>query len=180
MSMGIVSDADFERELDNSRSLERAKVVTQKVGRGPKVETPDSIRKLLGGEAVTNGHGAGLALARELGVSESSVSAYQNGATSTASMDRPDPSLLEHVNEAKSNVTIKAREKLTLAIDAITADKLQGASPRVASGVAKDMSTVVKNMEPSSEGVGQNGTQFVFFVPPMKTEQQFKVIDVKE
>lgn len=180
MSMGIVSDANFERELDNSGPASAAKIVTQKVGRGPKVATPDSIRKLLGGEAVTNGHGAGLALARELGVSESSVSAYQNGATSTASMDRPDPSLLEHVNEAKNNVAIKAREKLTLAIDAITADKLKDSSPRVAAGVAKDMSAVVKNMEPSSEGAAQNGTSFVFFVPPMKTENQFEVIDVKE
>ncbi len=182
MAIGIVSDEELERELANSQSISvSAEIRTIKKGRGSgTVNVPSSVRKVIGEEAITHGHASGKILANLLGVkSESSVSAYQKGATSTALMDRPDPDLLDHVNEARQKVTTAAREKLTLAIDAITKEKLNDASPRVAAGVAKDMSAVVKNMEPSDSERG-NSTKFVFFVPPMKTEEQFEVIDVKE
>ena len=182
MAIGIVTDEELERELANSQAITPSgKIVTLQRGRGEgKNNTPQAIRKIIGEEAVTNGHGSGKELGELLGVSESSVSAYQKGSTSTAMMDRPDSSLLDHITEAKQRVTNAAREKLTLAIDAITAEKLNDASPRVAAGVAKDMSAVVRNMEPAADGASQNGTQFVFFVPKMKEEESFKVIDVKE
>ena len=177
MAIGVVSDIELERELSN---VTAARVEELRRGRGNgKLNTPDALRKVIGEEAVKNGHAAGLALAGEFGISESSVSAYQEGSTSTALMDRPDPLLLDHINKAKQEVARKAQAKLVLAIDSITESKLEEASPRIAAGVAKDMSAVVKNMEPASEQE-RNATQFVFFVPPMKKEEAFDIIDVKE
>lgn len=184
MAIGIVSNDDFEKELINSSEIKTPDVEIKDLptkGRGAGRENiPDTVRKLIGGEAITNGHGSGKELAGLLGVSESSVSAYQKGATSTATINEPQPGLLAHINQERVKVAKKAREKLTLAIDAITEEKLNGASPRVASGVAKDMSAVVRDMEPVSERDREDDTKFVFFVPPMKKEEQFEVIDVKE
>ena len=183
MAIGIVNDEDLERELNNLSALPvpTARVEEMRIGRGEgNPNTPESVRKLVGGEAVKGGHASGVALAKELGLSESSVSAYQEGATSTASMDRPDPGLLSHVNGEKDKIVKAAREKLTLAIDHITADKLKDAKLRDVASVAKDMSAVVRNTEPASEGGDGNKTAFVFLVPPMKEETDFKVIDVKE
>lgn len=181
MAIGIVSDDELERELANSGPAPVGVVVTLKRGRGEdKTNTPPAVRKIIGEESVTHGHAAGVELGKALGVSESSVSAYQKGSTSTALMDRPDPELLEHITEVQRKVAKSARHKLALAIDAITEDKLAESSPRIAAGVAKDMSVVVKNMEPSTEGERGNSTKFVFFVPNMRKEDQFEVIDVKE
>lgn len=181
MSIGIVTDEELERELRNSGPDPVGEVVTLKRGRGEdKTNTPPSVRKIIGGESIEHGHAAGVELGKALGVSESSVSAYQKGSTSTALMDRPDPDLLDHITEARRKVAKSAREKVAIAIDAITEEKLKESSPRIAAGVAKDMSVVVKNMEPPTDSERDNSTQFVFFVPHMKTEQQFEVIDVKE
>ncbi len=180
MPIGVVNDADFERELGSYSTSAEIHQLPEK-GRGTgKANVPQSIRKIIGTEAVTNGHGAGVALAKELNVSESSVSAYQKGATSTAMMDRPDPDLSNHINEVKHNIASEARKKVSLAIQTITAQKLEDSSPRIAAGVARDLSTVVKNMEPAAEKDGRDNTVFNFFVPKMKGEDAFEVIDVKE
>ncbi len=184
MPIGVVDENDFERELNSLNTpnpSENARIEELKHGRGKDTSNvPDPIRKIIGEEVINNGHAAGTELAKTLGISESSVSAYQKGATSTASINKPDPGLLDHINQAKREVARKAREKLELAIDSITPAKLEDASVRVASGVAKDMSAVVRDMEPAIAEDSDKGVKFVFLVPPMKTEEQFEVIDVKD
>src|SRR5678816_2036574 len=95
MAMGIVSDKDFNLEkskLEPTREAEtiptvptahteRATVVDVTRGRptGSK-EVPNSLRQIIGEESATNGRQSALEMARLLGISDSSVSAYNNGA----------------------------------------------------------------------------------------------------
>src|SRR5215510_5460530 len=108
MPMGIVSDDDFDREINH---LNRKPVVTPppvipevvdmpRPGRSNgDVNVPDSLRKIIGETSELEGRDAALELASKFGISPSSVSAYANGSTSTASMDK-QPNL-EHINSAK-------------------------------------------------------------------------------
>ena len=181
MPIGIVSDTEFEEEISGSNPTIESSSRFEDMktpGRGDTNNTPPVIRKIIGEEASIHGHSAGLEIAKELGISESSVSAYQQGATSTASMDRPDPELIDHIRSARKRVVNNARDTIAACIESINdGDKLQQASIKVASGVARDMASVVKHLEPADE-VDTSRTQFVFMVPQMKKESDFAVIDV--
>ena len=184
MAIGLVSDEELEQELINSQPLsDKGEVIHRDIptpGRkSGDNNVPAALRNIIADEALAGGRKSGLELASSLGISSSSVSAYVKGATSTASVDRPDKDLSFHVEESKARIAKSAREKIEMALDAITREKLGDTSPRVAAGVAKDMSAVVKNMEPANQSDGSNRTQFVFMVPHMRKEEDFSVIDVK-
>lgn len=202
MAMGIVSDKDFELESsklsgvspDKSKSSDSipannsndnsipitGQIVDVTRGRpSGAVETPNSVRKLIGEESVTNGRQSALELAQLLGVSASSVSAYSNGSTSTASYDE-QPNL-GHINQTKEKISSRARSKLIQALKHITKDKLEKATARDLSGVVKDMSAVVKNMEPEGPKVPtNNGPTFVFYSPQVRREESFDIVQAKE
>lgn len=187
MPIGIVSDSDFETELlkqESHISKTEVGVVLDKnpIGRPRNsVEVPDSLRKVIGGESVESGRKDAVALANHFGVSESSVSAYSNGATSTASYNEPSSSLSGHIKQVKEKIGIKARNRLIQALDQITPEKLQEAGLKVVSQVAKDMSAIVKDMEsdPRIE-VDNKRPVFVFYSPQQKTESNFEIITVPE
>lgn len=196
MGMGIVDNKDFERELgslapslpipcENPKGLpgQDSLAIIEKIKRGRgdgDVEVPESLRKLIGQESVTEGRGSAIELANNFGVSPSSVSAYANGSNSTASYDT-QPNLTA-INEAKLRVTKKARNRLMMALNAITPEKMEGAKVREVAGIAKDMSAVIRNMEPeqSNRLGGGTGPTFVFYSPQPKTERMFEVVNVKE
>ncbi len=183
MPIGIVSDDDFDLEIDRLGSKESADIVDMKVGRGNgNGNTPASLRKVIGETAITDGNGEAKELVKQLGgeVSDSSVSAYKNGATSTATYNEPNQELVEHVDRTKEIITGKAKARLISALTHITNEKLEVTRVKDLSGVAKDMSAVIKNMEPSSEKIGEDNTRFVFLVPHRREERSFEVIDVKE
>jgi predicted transcriptional regulator len=185
--MGIVSDKDFANELGNcvSKREEPAKpkglvIDSPSKGRGEhNVEVPTGLRKLIGDESVTNGRASALELAQNLGISPSSVSAYSQGATSTASYnDRPN---LSQINQAKEKVSKRARNKLMLALHHITEEKLESAKAGELAVVAKSMSAIVKEMEPEKEGPSsQNGPTFIFYSPQFRKEEHFDVVQSKE
>lgn len=190
MAMGIVTDEDFHKELGNcSNSKENPPpnktaviVPSPSKGRGEgNVEVPSGLRKLIGQESVSNGRQSALELAESLGISPSSVSAYAQGANSTTSYrDRPNLSV---INEAKERISKKARNRLLLALNHITGDKLESAKVNEVASVAKDMSAIIKNMEPEREANksdDKNGPTFVFYCPQFRKEEHFDVIDVKE
>lgn len=166
MALGIVADADFEAQvIDLARK-----------GRGSVKQVPTALRKLIAEESI-NG-----APAKELsdvfGISPSSISAYKNGATSTASYNQPDTELSKHVNDVRSDIGDKARARLLSAIEAITPEKIEAAKLRDIASVAKDMSAVIKNMEPEGEERAKTNN-FIFFSPNQKEETAYKVIDVQ-
>jgi hypothetical protein len=185
MGMGIVSDSDFDSErgkLNRTNTTSKAEIKESPTkGRGlGNVEVPDSLRKVIGETSVIDGREAATELAKNFGISPSSVSAYSVGANSTTSYaDRPNQS---HVDDVKNRISKKARGKLMLALTHLTKDKLEAANARTLAGVAKDMSAVVKNMEPDTPKVSNetNGPTFVIYAPQYRKEEHFEVVQAKE
>lgn len=189
MAMGIVSDKDFDSALEDC-SVQKPKTVPVAqiidITRGRRegdVETPDSLRKIIGDTAVTDGRQEAVALASHFGLSPSAASAYAHGATSTASYhEQPNKST---ITNAKDRVAKKARAKLMLALSKITPDKLESAKARDLAGIARDMSQVIKNVEPdTAAGVGGvntgGGPAFVFYAPQQREEASYQVIQAKD
>ena len=142
-------------------------------------EVPDSLRILIGQNALQEGRSSTQVLTRALGISDSSLSAYSVGATSCATYDKPTESLSAYLNQSKAKITKRASNKLLNALKEITADKLEGAKPKDLSGIARDMSIVIKNMEPEGPSA-QSQKNFVIFAPNFKVEEQYETIDVAE
>jgi hypothetical protein len=193
MPIGIVSDEDFFKE-SSSYSPRPLTVVDSPVLEGeiidiPKkgrkdgdIEVPDSLRKIIGEEALLNGRSSAVALAAEFGLSPSSASAYAVGSTSTASYNKPSASIISHINKARERATKKAARTLNQALASITQEKLDYLDADKVSGIAKDMSVIIKNLEPKSvEGDAKASTpQFVIFAPQFKDERSYDVITVQE
>jgi hypothetical protein len=191
MAMGIVSDTEFDKELtkvnpEKPREVSNSVPVTGEVvdmpakGRGVgNVEVPDSLRKVIGETAITEGRDQAVELARQFGISPSSASAYNVGATSTASYDeRPNQS---NIIKAKEKISKRARGKLMSALRHITDEKLGGSNAKELAGIAKDMSVVFKNMEPEGPKTPANtGPTFVFYSPQFRKEEHYDVVTAKE
>lgn len=196
MPIGIVDDADFNSEITSlSDSINTKKSIfippvtksedidesesTKGRGKGNR-EVPDGMRQLIGEEAKINGRASAIELARNFGISESSVSAYTNGSTSTASYDK-QPNL-DYLNKAKMRASKRARIKMMRAMHHITEDKLQEAKPGELAGVARNLSNVIKDLEPDAPRANAltQGTTFIFYTPTLLPENTFDIIDVKD
>ncbi len=185
MPIGIVSQSEFEKELSNSDDFQIKKgiiIETPKPGRkNGDFNVPPVLRKIIGETSIEEGNSGAKEIAREFGVSDSSISAYKNGAHSTASYHNPDPGLRQTIDDTKSKITTRAKSRLLRAIHHITDDKLKDAKVRDLAGIAKDLSTVVKSLEPSSPNTPLgNSPTFVFYTPPQKKEESYDVILLKE
>lgn len=192
MPIGIVTDDELNSELERLQpkptTIERPNVTIVEKDTGGRNEgdlnVPDSLRKMLGEEAVINGRQSALELANVFGISPSSVSSYQKGITgyTPEGVARNKPSIIEHINRSRERAIKKAQKKLSSAIDNITDDKLQEANGRELAGIAKDMSVVIKNLEPDSarEDDGAKAPQFVIFAPQFVKEDKFETIVVSE
>lgn len=188
MPLGIVSDEDFESELrkiDSPESTQITGTIEQLPSKGRSngdVNVPDGLRKIIGEESVINGRAAAIQLAARYGISESSVSAYANGATSTASYDRPTD-IKDHIDESKNRVITRARSKMMMAMRHITNEKLEGAKLSTLASVARDMAAVVKTFTPD-EGEGERdrvkAPQFVIYAPTIRKEEHYEVVHVKD
>jgi len=190
MPIGIVSDLHFDEELKrlNGGKTKEIKdaVVIEPPARGRKegdVNVPDSLRKIIGETAVIEGRQAALDLAKDFGISPSSVSAYANGATSTTTYDTPKQSIIQHINKSRARVSKKAQRVLRGALDAITQEKLDYADAKDLAAIARNMSGVIKDMEPPAETKVTEegkGPQFVIYAPQFRDERSFEVIQVTE
>ena len=206
MSIGLVSDDDFDQELSklNTRSVpskgdRTEKVVPSTDSLSPLIEVietpnhgrnngdinvPDSLRQIIGEDAVINGRQSALGLAGMFGISPASVSAYAKGATSTATYDTPKSSIISHINKSRRRAIKKAQQTLDQALGAITQDKLDYTDAKDLSGIAKDMSVIIKNLEPQVEPSSPDGEaktpQFVIYAPQFKDERSFEVININE
>jgi predicted transcriptional regulator len=174
MGMGIVSDKDFDKELTNVDikpvSDNKAHIhILDKPGRKPNdVNVPDTLRKTIASTAIEHGREAAIDLASQFGISPSSVSAYTQGARSTSTYnERPDKGTIDFT---KNRITNKALHKLRSAINHITPDKLEAAKAIDLSTIAKNMSAVIKNMEP----------EFVFYSPQFNKMDNYQIIKAKD
>lgn len=193
MPIGLVSQEDFEKELNSyaRKDKESHQPIVQgeiidKPSRGRSEgdnNVPESLRKIIGEEAVINGRQSALQIARDFGISSSSVSAYAKGATSTSSYDSPAKSLISHINKSRQRAIKKASSTLNAALGSITQEKLDYADAKDLSAIAKDMSVVIKNLEPPQQTNTEEGPQapqFVIFAPQFRDERSFDTINVSE
>lgn len=190
MGMGIVSEEEFLREIDNVNQVEETRAPVVEIMERPgrsigDVNVPSSLRKIIGETGAVNGRKEALELADMFGISKSSVSAYTNGSTSTSSYDKPKKSILDVINKSKERITRKAQHKLHSVLDTITPDKLESVNAKDLSSIAKDMSVVIKNMEPSPLKNGEDmdkkpGVAFVLYKPEMHLENHYEVMNLKE
>ena len=173
MPLGILSEEAFQIEAERFHVSE----IEIKHGRGPKEETPSNIRQFIASEAIS---GADVStLSENFNISKSSISAYKNGATSTASYHNEDKELIKALERTRSAIIGPAQEKLMAAIAAITPDKLSESKVNVASAVARDMSSINKNISPEVQGQSIQNNIMVF-KPRMKEEDDYEVIQVLE
>jgi hypothetical protein len=192
MPIGLVSDEDVLKELsqNGSRRAPRApkdsvvEVIPRPGRKEGDVNVPESLRKVIAEDALLNGRESALELARGFGISASSVSAYTKGATSTKSYNSPSESLIGHINQSRQRAVKRASKTLNQALGSITQEKLDYADVKDLSGIAKDMSVIIKNLEPQKEvesgDKGQATPQFVIYAPQFKKEEFFDVIQVVE
>jgi predicted transcriptional regulator len=185
MPIGIVSDDLLQDELNRCSGKESRPVVQilERAGRKEgDTNVPESLRKVIADEHLLNGRGAALQIADQFGVSSSSVSAYAKGATSTTSYNSPNKELISHINKSRERAVKKAGKTLNAALSAITQDKLDYADASDLSGIAKDMSVIIKNLEPQAEKevAGTATPQFIIYAPQFKKEESFEVINVQE
>lgn len=184
MPMGIVSDEEFESEKENSIIREPLPDIIESHNPGRTKgdnNVPDSLRKIIGEEAIIEGRSSALELASSFGISPSSVSAYSNGSTSTKSMDK-QPNL-KHLNESRQRVSSKAMKKMMSALDFITDDKLENESPITLSSIARNMGAIIKDMEPELDRDIKNNINaptFVFFSPRETKAEQYEHIFVQD
>lgn len=188
MAIGIVSNDEFDKEFNSglSKSDKSDKVITPELiisplptrGRNSKPDTPEVIRNIVGEEGIK---GASISsLMNDFALSQASVSAYKNGAVSTASYDTPNEKLANHLGKVKDKIKRRATNKLMQSLDVITPEKLAELKPNQASQVAKDMAVIVRTMEPDSSSNGDGKTPFVVFAPQIKIESDYPVIKVNE
>lgn len=176
--LGIVSDDVFDKELGDVTSQGIIKNITR--GRGARSEVPEVIREIIAEDAISSGMTA-QELSEKHEISQSSISAYKHGATSTASYDEPIAELLESNNRVRKDIISNARSRLVSALQHITPDKLSEAKLRDVASVAKDMSAIIKNMEEDiKDSPKGNAPQFIFFAPQPVKEDIFDTIYTKE
>lgn len=181
MPIGIISDEDFEKEIDNSPPPITPRIIQMDTPGRSKGDTnvPESLRQIIGETAIEDGRQAALELAESFGISPSSVSAYTNGANSTSSYHRPDEKLNDANNAARAKIALKAQKKLKMTLRHLTEDKLIGADAREISGVAKDMATIYDKMQPKSDPRDVSQVNFILYQPPMKKIEDYDIVDVE-
>jgi len=201
MPIGIVSDEDLFNELNSykpakplvvppSQVIEAEKIHEGEIidipARGRKSgdnNVPDTLRQIIGEDALLNGRESALQIAADFGISASSVSAYTKGSTSTASYHEPKPSIIGHINKARQKAISRAGKTLNNALNAITQEKLDFMDGDKLSGVAKDMSVIIKNLEKQIDPGAESGVKtptFVIYAPQFKDERSFEFIQVTE
>ena len=188
MPIGLVSDLEFEKELESHLPVSQKRVPSSDPSneRGRKegdVNVPESLRKIIGETSVIDGRQSALELASQFGISASSVSAYAVGATSTKTYDSPSQEIVKHINKSRARAVKKASHVLNSALAAVTQEKLDYTDARDLSGIAKDMSVIIKNLEPQhvpDEGNAKQTPQFILYAPTFRDERTFETITVQE
>lgn len=169
MPLGIVNDEEWDQAI---KPVAKAEIIDIKRGRDSNA-VPQSLRKIISEESLEGTRAK--KLSEVFDVSESSISAYKVGATSTSSYHNPSEELQSYNNSIKQHIAGEARRALSSSLKNITDDKLAVAKLRDIASVARDMSAVLKNIEPEIT-VNQQQNNMVFYTPRLKTEADFEEI----
>lgn len=171
MGMLIVNDDVFEEEHSKSQlQKEIPNNVVRRPFHGRKpgdTNIPESLRKLV----IEDND-----LGKELGISQSSISAYSHGAVSTASYHQMNPALKETVDARDLKIGNIAKGKILRALKHITDDKLANSKPLELSTVARNLATVA-GLNTDKE-VSQVNNNIVFYAPTPVKNDSMPVIEV--
>lgn len=162
---------------DRNKDIVDYPIIPIKHGRGEGKEnlTPE-MRNLILEEARMSGRTAE-EVAKDYGVSTSTIAALKNSATSTATYNQPVEALKETNDKIDVIVKEEAKNKLLLALEALTPDKIYAAKARDIAGIAKDMAGIMKDSGPS---VQVNNTKVLVYSPRMKEEDDYDVVEARE
>jgi predicted transcriptional regulator len=176
----IQDDTNLFKNDERNKDVVDYPIQEIKRGRGAGVEnlTP-GMRELIAEEALVSGKTLDQ-IADEYGISRDAVNAYKHGATSEATYNQPDAKLLDKVNEVKTEIKTQAQNKLLLAIQSLTDQKISGAKAKDIAGIAKDMSSVLRNVEGPDSNLNFNNSKVLIYSPRLKEEDDYKVIEARE
>ena len=176
MPMLIVDDESFDLEVSRINGARAVVEHTNRKGRKPEEKNvPSVLREIIaeeGAGGTSNGE-----LARAFNVSESSVSAYKHGATSTVRYNQPNERLKTVVDEKREKIHNRASAKLLRALGEITNDKLKEAKATDLSTIAANMSRVIEKTSPR-EDMNKIQNNIIFVSPTQISENNYEVIDV--
>lgn len=183
MPLGIVNDDVFESEL-NRDSIPVGEIkLPKELGRGKgNIETPDSIRKIIGDNALTDGRKDSLALADAFGLSHQTVAAYSNGTTSLKTYNDQTNPLKGFLEGRRKKIANRASSAIIRAIENITDEKLADSKAAELASVAKALSGVVKDMLPDESNSNNTNintaVKLVVHVPQQTKESSFDTIAI--
>jgi len=181
MPLGITNSDDFETEkakLGIIPTAEKAEVININRGRGNTKEVPEVIREIISEEAIINGNTD--QIAKRFGVSKSSVDAYKNGATSTATYNKPDEKLTKANDELRAVIGTSARLKLLEALAEMTPERISKAKIRDIAAITKDLASVARDMDSVAQTTNNTGIQVTVYAPKLREEAEYEVITVNE
>lgn len=184
--MGVVENSVFEKELErltNSKTKIIELPKEKHKGRNINdVNVPQSLRKIIGETNELDSRTEALSIAKDFGISPSSVSAYAHGNTSTASYHKPNNDLDKHIEKKKRAVQLRARSVLMNTLAELKNRDLSDPSLKITelASVAKNMSGIMKDVEPSVTIQGGNNTQILVYKPRMSNEEDYQIINVNE
>lgn len=183
MPIGIINKHDYEREVNpnkdnnipanNNFPARSVDIIIDKTkGRGNKSETPEEIRSLIAQESLLGTSSS--QLSKEFNVSESSVSAYKKGATSTTTYNEGDKKLKNKNNIFRDRIVRRAGRLSISALDSISVDDFKNASLTDKANVAKQMASIVKDMSiVDNENDKLSNVQIVIHAPAMRSANDY-------
>lgn len=186
MAIGVVDDKDFEAEVNKTTPIVSTGTVNNLPikGRGEgNVAVPDSLRKIIGETGSIDGRQEALALGKMFGISPSAASAYSHGANSTTTYDTPNAGIKSVINKRRERISRRASKVLNASLEELTVDgKLSDVKPVELSAIARNMASIIKDMEPEPEKVNSEsgGPTFVLYAPQFSKEEKYDVINLNE
>lgn len=145
---------------------------------------PQSLRKIIAEESVVNGNKSAKSLVSALGgsLSDTTISTYKGGNVSPSNgVSAKDNDLLEYINQRKVNLGKKALNKMSLALNGLTADKMEPLEPKELASIAKDMSIIVDKMQPTKRDEEKfQPVQFIMMAPQINNENHYEVVKAKD
>lgn len=186
MAIGVVNDEDFETEVKKSTPISITGQIQDKtpIGRGEgNNEVPDALRKVIGEVGAVDGRQEALALGKMFGISPSAASAYANGANSTTTYNQPNIGIKSVINKRKERISRRASSVLNASLNELSTEgKLSEVKPIELSTIARNMASIIKDMEPEAEKINSEsgGPTFVLYAPQFSKEDKYDIINLNE
>lgn len=179
MPLGILSDEEFNKEVNNNNNNVVSKnVVIKEINKSGRnegdVNKPESLRKVIA-ECKVNG-AADSDIMEVFKTSPSSINAYSNGKNGTN--EERNEKLTSFVKMMRGKITKRASRKLIVALDSLTEDKIKESKGTEISVIAKNLSAIISENEHKQEQLGNLNAHFHIYSPPQKSLDKYEVIDV--